>query len=223
MVKSNIKWEIYIISGIITAGILFLGILFGVSFSKGKVDSLQSELDKLKMSQEDLNLEFAMIATTKNQSCSLISYGLDKVIDNAAKLGERVSIYETGEKIKDERFSLLKDDYTLTLIRYWFYLDRMKQECNKTNFVTILYFYSNQKCNDCSGQGIVLNFIKQKYLQDVMIFAIDSDSQLNVVDLLKKTYQVQTVPTIVIDGKKNDGFVSVEQLENILCEKLKKC
>ncbi|MBS3055311.1 MAG: hypothetical protein J4452_02345 [Candidatus Aenigmarchaeota archaeon] len=223
MVARKLKFEIYLISGAITAGILFLGIFFGVTVSKSKVDNLQSELDKLKMSQEDLNLEFVLIATSRNQTCNLISYELDKVIDNAAQLGERVSLYETSEKIKDDRFSFLKDDYTITLIRYWFFLDRMKTECNRTNFVTVLYFYSNDKCDDCNKQGLVLNVIKQTYQQDVMIFAIDSDSRLNVVDLLKKTYQVETVPSLVVDGKKYDGLVSVEELKSVLCEKLKKC
>jgi len=223
MAKSKVNWEIYIISGIVTAGILFLGIFFGATVSKEKVDILQAELDKLKMSQEDLNLEFALIATSKNQSCNLISYELDKVIDNAAKLGERVSIYETSEKIKDDRFTFLKDDYTLTLIRYWFYLDRMKQECNRTNFITVLYFYSNVKCEECDRQGLILNFIKQTYQQNVMIFAIDSDSKLNVVDLLKKTYHVQTVPTLVIEGKSYEGLVRVEELKDILCDRIKVC
>jgi hypothetical protein len=221
MAKSKIKWEIYLVSAVITAGILFLGIYFGVSVSKGKVDSLQSELDNLKMGQEDLNLEFAMIATSRNQSCNLISYELDKVIDNAASLGKKVSLYETSEKIPEERFRFLKDDYTLTLIRYWFYLERMKQECNRTNFITVLYFYSNQQCNDCNKQGIVLDFLKQTYPQNIMIFAVDSDSGLNVVDLLKKTYQIQTLPSLVVDGKKYDGFTSVEELKNVLCEKVK--
>ena len=223
MVTRKIKWEIYLISGVITAGILILGIFFGVTVSKGKVDDLQSELDKLKMNQDDLNLEFVLIATSRNQSCNIISYELDKVIDNAANLGERVSLYETSEKIKDARFAFLKDDYTITLIRYWFFLERMKTECNRTNFVTVLYFYSNDKCDDCNKQGLILNFAKQTYQQNVMIFAIDSDSKLNVVDLLKKTYQIQAVPSLVVDGKKYDGLVTVEELKSVLCDKLKKC
>ena len=108
-------------------------------------------------------------------------------------------------------------------LRRQLFLDRMKTECNRTNFVTVLYFYSNDKCDDCNKQGLVLNVIKQTYQQDVMIFAIDSDSRLNVVDLLKKTYQVETVPSLVVDGKKYDGLVSVEELKSVLCEKLKKC
>jgi thiol-disulfide isomerase/thioredoxin len=221
MAKSKLKWEIYFISGLITLGILILGIIFGVTVSKGKVDDLQSQLDSLKMSQEDLNLEFALIATSRNQSCTLISYELDKVIDNAAQLGDRVSLYESNEKIPDQRFAFLKDDYTVTLIRYWFYLDQMKQECNRTNFITVLYFYSNNNCNDCDKQGLILNYLKQQYPQNVMNFAIDSDSTLSVVDLIKKTYQVQSVPTLVIDGKTYSGLVTTEDLKSILCEKIK--
>ena len=29
--------------------------------------------------------------------------------------------------------------------------------------------------------------------------------------------------TVVVDGKKYDGLVSVEELKSVLCEKLKKC
>lgn len=223
MVKRIINWEYYTISGVITVIVLLAGIYFGVFVSKEKVDALQNELDNLKMEQDDLNLEFTFVSLSRNQSCNIISYELDKTIDNAAKLGDKVTSYETSEKVKDSRFIYLKKDYTLTLIKYWFYLDKMRQECNKTNFTTILFFYSNENCPDCNSQGIILSYLKQTYPQNAMVFAFDSNIDLNVVDLLKKNFEVVKTPTLIIDNKKYEGLVSLDTLKKIVCKDVKLC
>jgi hypothetical protein len=218
MVKRKIAWELYVISALITFLILSLGIYFGIFLSKEKIQKLQNELNDLKLRQEDLTIELALLTSDKNMSCKILSYELEKVIEDASKLGDSLTTYETTEKIKDENFHNLKRDYTLTLLRYWIYLEEMKKSCNKTDFITILYFYSNMNCKDCQRQGIILTYFKQIYPQNVMIFALDYDTDLNILALMKKTYDVKTVPTIVVEGKKYEGLVTLEELKQICAE-----
>jgi protein-disulfide isomerase len=56
-----------------------------------------------------------------------------------------------------------------------------------------------------------------------MNFALDADLDLNIIRLLKSVYRVRGVPTLVIDGRSYEGLVSLEQLKQILCEKLQIC
>jgi len=223
MVKRRIAWEFYIVSAAITIFILFMGIYLGIFLSKGKIEELQSELTSLKLKQEDLMFELSLFALNKNISCNMLTQALEKVIDEAGKLGDRVSLYETTEKIKDENFNELKKDYTLTLIRYWFYVEEIKKNCDKSNLVTVLYFYSNQDCFDCLSQGTILTYMKQKYPQNLMVFALDYDLDLSIISSLKRVYGVQKVPSLVINGEKYEGLVTLEKLSEILCKKYELC
>jgi len=217
MVKRKVAWEFYIISAFITLLILFVGFYFGITLSREKIQELQDELDNLKLRQEDLTLELTLLALNKNISCDAIGFELEKVIGDAADLGDRVTIYEITEKVKDESFYNLKKDYTLILVRYWTYLEEMKKSCNRTDVVTILYFYSNTNCQNCQGQGVVLTNLKQTYPQNIMVFALDYDIDLNIISLLKKNYNVSSVPSLVINGKVYGGLITIERLRQIVC------
>lgn len=200
-----------------------MGIYAGILLSKGKIEELKEELVNLKLKQEDLLFELTILTLDKNVSCELLGQALEKVVEDAAKLGERVSLYETTEKIKDASFYNLKKDYTLTLIRYWLYMEEIKKSCNRSDLVSILYFYSNKNCNSCLPQGAILTYMKQKYPQNLMVFALDYDIELNILNILKKLYGIGRVPSLVINGKTYEGFVDIEKLSNILCSEYKLC
>jgi hypothetical protein len=223
MVKRKIAWEFYVVSAAITLFILFMGIYLGIFLSKGKIEELKAELTSLKLKQEDLMFELTLLTLNKNISCNMLTQALEKVIGEAGRLGDRVSLYETREKIKDESFYNLKKDYTLTLIRYWFYVEEIKENCDKSNLVTVLYFYSNQDCFDCLSQGTILTYMKQKYPQNLMVFALDYDMDLSIISSLKRVYGVQKVPSLVINGERYEGLVTLEKLSEILCTKYKLC
>ncbi|MEM5772734.1 MAG: hypothetical protein QXL86_00705 [Candidatus Aenigmatarchaeota archaeon] len=223
MVKRRVFWEFYVVSIAITLFILLIGIYTGILLSKGKIEELQDELTNLKLKQEDLIFELTFLTIDKNISCSLLGQALEKVVEEAGKLGERVEIYETTEKIKDPNFYNLKKDYMLTLIRYWFYVEELKKNCNRGDLVTVLYFYSNKNCFDCGSQGMILTYLKKKYPQNLMVFALDYDIDLNIISIIKKVYDLERVPSLVINGKKYEGLVTLEKLSQILCSDYKLC
>jgi hypothetical protein len=223
MVKLKVYWKFYIISALISLIVFSAGVYFGIFISKEKVEFLKSNLEEVKRLQEDTNLQFSLISILGNKSCSLISYELGKAISTATDLGDKVSKYSTDEKVKDQNFELLKKDYTVTLIKYWVNLERMRNECNKTDFITILFFYSDKNCSECVRQGLVLDYMKKQHPQNFMIFALDSDLDLNVIGMIKNIYEIKIVPSLVIDNKKFDGFVKTEDLQAMLCKKLKIC
>ncbi|MEM5879482.1 MAG: hypothetical protein QXU74_03250 [Candidatus Aenigmatarchaeota archaeon] len=223
MVKRKVAWEFYILSAAITLFILFMGIYTGILLSRGKIEELQEDLTNLKLKQEDLIFELTLLTLNKNISCSLLAQSLEKVVDEAEKLGNQVTLYETTEKVRDSRFYTLKKDYTLTLVRYWFYVEEIKKSCNRDDLITVLYFYSNQNCLDCNSQGMVLTYFKNKYPKNLMIFALDFDIELNIISILKKVYSVEKVPSLVINGKKYEGLIVLDKLNQILCSEYNLC
>jgi len=223
MVRLKIHWKFYLVSALISLIIFSTGIYFGIFISKEKIEFLKTNLEDIKIMQEDTSLQFSLISMLGNKSCALISYELNKAISTAANLGDKVSKYGVDEKVIDPSFESLKKDYTITLIKYWVLLEKMRNDCNRTDFITILFFYSNKNCRECKAQGLVLDYMKSQYPENFMVFALDSDLDINVVNIIKNIYEVKTVPTLVINNKRFDGLVKAEDLKALLCEKIKKC
>ena len=212
---NRIDWEFFLISAIITFIILLAGIFFGMFLGKDKVSSLEHDLEDLRVRQDDATLSFSLMSTFGNKSCDIIQHELSDTMVQAAKLGKEITNYE-NEKFKDDKYIQTKKDYTLIQIRYWSYLERLKHECNNTNYITILYFYSTE-CKDCSKQGLILDYLKQAHPNNVMNFALDSDIDLNIIRLIKNVYEVQETPTLIINEKKYTGLVELSQLQEIIC------
>ena len=96
-------------------------------------------------------------------------------------------------------------------------------DCNKNDFVTVLYFYSNDGCSDCSKQATILTYLKEKHPDNIMNFALDSDIDLNTVKMLKSIYDVSKTPSLVINEDKYDGLVDLDTMKQIICNKTAVC
>jgi thiol-disulfide isomerase/thioredoxin len=222
MVKQKIFWQLYLISGIFTFIILIIGIYFGVFLGKSKINVLEKNLDDLRINQEDAALGFTLMSIFGNKTCNVIHNELSSTVAEASDIGKEITKYEQEEKFRDSRYISLKRDYTLIQIKYWSYLETMKSDCNNTNFVTILYFYSND-CSVCSGQGLILDYVKKLHPDSVMIFALDSDVDLNTLKMVKDAYGIKEMPTLIINDEKYSGLVSLDELKQIICNKIGIC
>jgi len=102
-------------------------------------------------------------------------------------------------------------------LQLWLYFRDLREKCNH-NVTTILFFYtSQQKCDDCVAEGIVLSRIKKQDPEKYMIFALDKDSKLGIVSTLLSYFNVTQVPTMIINEKvKLEGFYSEEELKNFI-------
>jgi hypothetical protein len=217
----KIGWNFYVISGLITLLVLMVGIFMGLFLSEKKVEILEKSLQEMKIGDDDTSTQFLLLPYFGNKSCEVIGENFYKIQMEAAKLGDKVETYEREEKVKDPAFIPLKKMYTLTSIKYWYYTKQLKEECGK-QFVPILYFYSNVYCPDCPKQGVALGYLKHKYPQNVMIFSLDFDIELDTIKLLRLAYNVKTVPSLVIDDKTYNGLIGIDQLEEIIEQELAK-
>jgi glutaredoxin len=91
----------------------------------------------------------------------------------------------------------------------------MKELGEKCNFkpVTLIYFYSNENCPDCTKQGFVLTALREKYPL-LRVYAFDADLDLSAIKTLQTiTDAPATVPSMVIGGKVYTGYKSIEEIE----------
>jgi len=213
MVK-KISWKVYLIAGIITIVIFSCGVGLGFFINENKFSSLKQELETIQTQQKDMESEILLANSLGKESCETLSYEIEKMTSIASNLGEKISSYNS-EMVKDFEISNLKKYYMLSLIEYWYYWESFKKNCN-SSVNTILYFYSLNNCNDCESQGYMLSFLKQKYPDKMMVFSLDADEDLYSINLLKRTYEVNKTPTLIINNKKYEGLTDLNELNRIL-------
>ena len=214
MVKRKIDWKVYIIAGIITLVIFLGGLGIGFLMSNEKYQIISSDLQELQIEQRDIELELLLLSSIGTQTCDTLRYEIDKTASLATDLGEKVSKYDT-DVLKDVNFNILKKNYIITLIQFWSYWEIFKENCN-SSVNTILYFYAIEDCTDCEAQGHVLSFLKQRYPQELMVFALDMNEELYSLNLLKNIYNVTKAPTLIVNNEKYENLIDSKELESLL-------
>lgn len=211
--KSN-----YIITAIITSFIFLLGFLLGIQIEKEKVSYLEKTINELSLSVENAELEFLFLDIMEgNISCNYFFSEANNLSQMASKLGDELTEYEKNEKTESQQFYDLKKKYTIVLIKDWLILEKIKKTCGG-NYVTVIYFYSNLNCSSCVDQGLILDYFKLKYGENLLIFALDADLDLSLIRALKTSYSISELPTLVINNKKYSGYIDTNTLSQILCK-----
>ena len=214
MVKEKINWRVYITAAIITLVVFSLGVGLGFMVSNQKYDIINSDLETLKLNQRDIETELQLTNTLGSNSCNTLNYEIEKTATQSAELGQKLNYYD-AEMIKNSEVSTIKRNYIINLIQLWSYWELFKKNCN-SSVNTVLYFYAIKNCDECQAQGFVLSFLKDKYPDKIMTFALDKDEGLYSLNLLKNTYNVTKAPTLIINNKKYEGLKDINQLKDLL-------
>ncbi len=214
MVKKKISTGFYLITLMITAIIFISGIYFGSFLNKMKVSELQNMVSDLEEKRTEQELNLLLANYLPNRSCDIMNYEAEEMIPQINELARKVTFYEETKKFEERDYEETKRNYMINLIKYWLYLENLKTNCD-LNITTLIYFYSNKNCELCEDQGIILDYMKNKHKNDLMIFALDTDVNLNSIKMIMRSYNITKFPSIVIDGQLYQGFVDKETMENI--------
>ena len=214
MVKKKISTGFYLITLMITAIIFISGIYFGSFLNKMKVSELQNMVSDLEEKRTEQELNLLLANYLPNRSCDIMNYEAEEMIPQINELARKVTFYEETKKFEEKDYEETKRNYMINLIKYWLYLENLKTNCD-LNITTLIYFYSNRNCELCKDQGIILDYMKNKHKNDLMIFALDTDVNLNSIKMIMRSYNITKFPSIVIDGQLYQGFVDKETMENI--------
>jgi len=183
-----------------------------------KVSELSDVTSSLKDSIETAELQFALLDVLKPEvACNYMISSANELGKKSDELASEVERYENSQKIDDISFAALKKEYTITLIRDWITVEKIKKAC-QGDYLTILYFYSNKNCEHCKDQGIVLTYVKDVLKDNVMIFSLDTDLDSITVNSLRDSFGITEYPSIVVEDKVLNGFTSLEEITKILCD-----
>jgi len=210
--KRNVSKMKYVAAFALACLVFIGGLYAGYMISESKVNDILSVEREARLQLENLELEERLLDATPCMSPSLLSENLDE-------LGAKLSYLETNYDKNDPKILELKKPYTLLEVRHYLTMKRMVERCDSKNYTLILFFYSNapEFIAESEKQGFVLNYLQKKFTTDsVKVYSFDSDLDVEIIGALKEVYGVETVPSIVMDGKLYAGFHDKDELESII-------
>jgi len=218
----KISKEKYVVAGIITALIFFLGLMLGFIMEDQRYQTISEINQEQEVSYLSLQLQYLYLSSSSNyDNCPILSATLKDAVEDLSNSLSKVIAYEEENNIADKNRGILTmRRYALDNLRYWLLASESKKKCD-LNIATILYFYSSE-CPSCPNQGTILTYFKKLFGEQVLVFPINLDlrEEEAMVDVTALQFNVTKYPTIVIDDQKYEGVVRKEQLQGIICSSL---
>lgn len=220
MVKRKVSRDKYIMAAIITAGIFIMGLLLGLLIEGKRVGYIDEVSREQNLDFSSLQLQYAYIdQLSQEKNCGAVSTTFETNIENLEEARVRLENFDEDGTINKKDFDLLKREYTLAQIRYWLLAKRTKELCSVES-VSILYFFSDdEECPSCESQAFILTFLKKQFKERLLIFSFDSKfEQEPLLNVLEASYGITKYPTLIIEGKKYEGFTEKESILVAICQ-----
>lgn len=167
-----------------------------LDYMKKYIEILEINLKSLQFDQEFVD------SLSHDEMCYFSNITLSSLLRQLdfywTKLPLRLEEYEKSQSISEE-YLQLKKQYIPLSIRTWIYAKNKYDKCN-TSLIPVLYFYSKD-CEYCILQGEQLDELRNRDVlsfKKVIVFTVDINSDDLMVDYLKKYYNVNNTPAIII-------------------------
>ena len=219
MVERKTSKSKYLVAAIITATVFVLGLLLGLLIEGQRVSYIDDVSKEQNLDFNSLQLQYAYIdQLSQENNCQAVSKTFEKNIEGLENTRVRLENFDESSTLNKKDFDLLKREYTLAQIRYWLLAKRTKELCDE-EVVSILYFFSDdEECANCNSQAFVLTFLKKQFKEKLLIFSFDSKFEDEpLVNIIKASYEIKRFPTLMIEGKKYEGFTKKEVILEEIC------
>ncbi len=197
---------------ILTTFIFLMGMWFGQNMLKSKLSEIEKMQNDFRTETSTLEVEYMFL---NQKPCSIINSS--ELSIELYQMGNRLEFMEDSYGKNNPDVLSLKGYYSLLEMRHWLFFENVRQQCN-FDVKTILYFYSNVRCDRCDEQGYVLTFLRNNY-PNLNVYSFDVDIDNSALNMLKEHYNInsfKTLPVIILGNKTFEGFTSLETLQNEL-------
>ncbi len=210
--REKTDWLKYFYAFLITAVIFGTAIYISNYFGNQKMNQLKSTEDKISLDILSSETQFSLLAES---SCKNI--GDNTLSMEVGQLGDKLSYIENKIGSNDPDFLTLKTDYSILEIKDYLLMKQIGEKCqDKPAF--ILYFYSNNSCDECQNQGFVLTKLHDLYPQ-IRIYSFDYDFNISTIQTLKSIYNIKNqLPALYINGKVTYGLKTLDEIKKIIPE-----
>lgn len=210
--KRKLSKRRYLTAFALTTLIFVFGILIGSGITKHRIEEIEKITKEMKTDLLDSEVQSFVI---RGDICNI---SFDIMEEQLRDMASKISYMESQYGKEDERVVRLKKPYLLLCLKYFFLLEERREKCDE-NYTMIMFFYSNKpgKVEESEKQGYVLEYIRKKYGSErIKAIGLDIDLGLGSIEMLRRIYKIEEVPSLVINGKLYEGFQEVEKLIDIL-------
>ena len=197
----KIKRDLYggrFLAAIIITTLLFLLVFyFSNEIIRNKSVSINEEQQSLYylFVLEQIKSEFA-------HTCNNLSF--NELSEELGRMGEYLDIME--KKVgKDnlEEIQYEKEMYSALEIQHFILSKKKNELCGEVDNPLLLFFYSNNQnyLTEAERIGAILTNIKEDN-PEVLIYSFDIDLNFNLIDYLRREFNVTETNTVVIDENK---------------------
>ena len=218
----TISTDKYIIAGIITGLIFFLGLTLGLIFEDARYGLVQQINQDQEVRYQSLQLQYLFLTSYNNQNnCPVLTTTLQETITDLSDSLSEVVTYEEENKGTESQKIAVQRRYLIDNLRYWLLAKESKQKC-QMDVLPVLYFYQ-KNCANCPQQGTILTYFKNSLEDKLLVFPINLDlaDSEPMAKIMKSQFNVTQFPTIVVNDQKYEGMVDKQKMQEIICSSLK--
>tara|TARA_Y100000310_G_scaffold342188_1_gene444203 strand:- start:1100 stop:1747 length:648 start_codon:yes stop_codon:yes gene_type:complete len=211
VIKRSISKKNYILALVFTSFIFIIAFLVGIVADRIFLEDVDQFNNEARFDLFRLELRSKLLG---EHECTY-NYG-SPMGDEFLYITNEIMHLEESLGKNNPKVLKLKKYYSLLEIYDWMHYKDIKEKCG-ADYDLILYFYSNKEIGgvkecECDRQGFILGYVKEKN-PNVRIYSFDYNLDLEEINILKEIYDVENVPTIIVNNNVLHGFSELEDIE----------
>lgn len=224
IIQRKISKGRYFLAFLITLVVFVLGLLLGLVIESKRIQliSLQDQQQELNFNSLQLQYQFIdLFGEEKN--CPALQKTFEESIKNLETARTKLETYLEESNLNKKEFNALKREYTLAQIRFWLLTKKTRDICALEHSIIFYFYADDDQCSQCADQAFLLTYLKNKFDIHLLNFAFDAQFEEEpLIGILKSTYNIEQYPTLIINGKKFEGFTSQRAILQEICPAYKK-
>lgn len=204
-------WQAFIITIIIFG----VGVGFGVVLEDWRTNEIANLYQESELDLLDIKLQSEIYSLGEFDCDKAVEENLkfaDKIFEEAKKLDryEQASRLTNDLKIQHKRYDLLRTNLLLNSIK-------VQEKC-KEDYYEVVYFYQYEEPSyDIKAKQAVfskiLTELKEEKGYEILLIPIAGDNDITAVNILLDEYDIETLPTIMINRK--DKITEIQTSEEL--------
>jgi len=210
----NVFWEAFLIAVIV----FVFGLFMGLAIENSRIQDVNEYYENSEISLVDV-LALNNVASLGDTSCDvLISSSLafaDRIFIESKELDD----IDGANKISGN-IEMIHRKYDLLRTLLWISSTKTLEQCGEEfSVVVYLYHRKDASVNERATQNVwskILQNLKEKKGSKIVLIPISVDSELSSLDAMLSRYNVESYPSVIINGHVLTEVASVEDLEMYL-------
>lgn len=213
------KYRVFTETLILTVLILVIGFAIGFFVESSRINNANNNYKNFEIKALDLQLQSYYFEALDKSNCNQAMQENLIFADNLYNEGLLIDRYEQVNQISPDVLTQ-KKIYVLLKTQLWLNSIKLKKQCNNSLHTVVYVYLQNPDLTKEAEQSAIsktLKEVKDQLNNTIILIPIAGDLQLESVDMQLRTYNVSSLPSIIIDEKTVlEGFHNKQEILDLL-------